>query len=132
MGTFFFNYLIGNVDAHGRNFSILAERDASIRLAPSYDLTSANLYYSRGDMAMRFGREYQDGNVMPEDFSIFCQQCTIDERTGHQVYDGLVKGIADNVDVVCAEAKDQCGSDFCDTMREHLKRQLELKGDRFS
>ncbi len=53
-----FNYLIGNSDAHGKNFSFLYEAD-SIRLAPFYDLISTTLYeqYDR-KMAMKIGKSY--------------------------------------------------------------------------
>jgi serine/threonine-protein kinase HipA len=63
-----FNYLIGNNDAHGKNFS-LAYPDEEIRLAPLYD-TISTIYYPElnTDMAMRLGREYSSGRVEPKDF----------------------------------------------------------------
>lgn len=51
-----FNYLIGNSDAHGKNFSFLYEADG-IRLAPFYDLISTTLYEQYdGNMAMKIGK----------------------------------------------------------------------------
>jgi serine/threonine-protein kinase HipA len=38
-----FNYLIGNADAHAKNFSLLYSSDG-IRLAPAYDILSTSLY----------------------------------------------------------------------------------------
>jgi serine/threonine-protein kinase HipA len=38
------NVLIGNGDAHGKNFSLLHHRDGSIELAPMYDLMSTLFY----------------------------------------------------------------------------------------
>lgn len=38
-----FNYLIGNCDAHGKNFSLL-RTDAGVTLAPFYDLLSTAVY----------------------------------------------------------------------------------------
>lgn len=38
-----FNYLIGNTDAHGKNFSIL-HKDGNILLSPAYDLLSTEVY----------------------------------------------------------------------------------------
>ena len=63
-----FNYLIGNNDAHGKNFSLLYP-DKEIRLAPLYDATST-IYYPElnSDMAMRIGREYSADKVTPKDF----------------------------------------------------------------
>jgi serine/threonine-protein kinase HipA len=38
------NVLIGNGDAHGKNFSLLHDSSGSLRLAPSYDLLSTLVY----------------------------------------------------------------------------------------
>jgi len=130
--TFLFNYLIGNVDAHGRNFSILVEHDGNVRYAPSYDLTAANMYYTWGDMAMRFGREYQEANVSDDDLVIFSKQCGIDEAIVRQELRWLVDTIAEKCASVCAEARLKCNNSFCDEMYEHLQRQLETKAGRFS
>lgn len=68
-----FNYLIGNNDAHGKNFSLLyldAGTDhQQIRLAPLYDLVST-IYYPElsQTMAMKIGREYSSNKVTPQDF----------------------------------------------------------------
>jgi serine/threonine-protein kinase HipA len=63
-----FNYLIGNNDAHGKNFSLVYP-DREIRLAPFYDAIST-IYYPElnSDMAMRIGREYSSDKVTPKDF----------------------------------------------------------------
>src|SRR5712664_1512907 len=63
-----FNYLVGNNDAHGKNFS-LAYPDKEIRLAPLYDAIST-IYYPElnTDMAMRIGREYSSDKITPKDF----------------------------------------------------------------
>jgi serine/threonine-protein kinase HipA len=63
-----FNYLIGNNDAHGKNFSLLYA-DNEIRLAPLYDAIST-IYYPElnSDMAMRIGGEYSSDKVTPKDF----------------------------------------------------------------
>jgi len=52
-----FNFLIGNNDAHGKNFSFLY-RDGTARLAPLYDLVSTQAYPTlSADMAMKIGKE---------------------------------------------------------------------------
>lgn len=52
-----FNFLIGNCDAHGKNFSLLREKN-TIRLAPLYDLVSTRAYPElAGEMAMKIGGE---------------------------------------------------------------------------
>lgn len=52
-----FNYLIGNCDAHGKNFSILYH-GSEARLAPLYDLVSTEVYPEVSkSMAMKIGGE---------------------------------------------------------------------------
>lgn len=57
-----FNYLIGNNDAHAKNFSLLyvpAEKTIQVELAPLYDLVcTANYPGLSPKMAMKIGRKY--------------------------------------------------------------------------
>jgi len=55
-----FNILIGNNDAHAKNFSLLRHANGTITLAPLYDLVSTEIYerFRNGDMAMKFGGTY--------------------------------------------------------------------------
>jgi len=63
-----FNYLVGNNDAHGKNFSFVYE-DKQIRLAPLYDvICTINYPELSTDMAMKIGREYSSEKVAPKDF----------------------------------------------------------------
>lgn len=54
------NFLLGNHDAHAKNFSILLDGDRAPKLAPLYDLVSTAVYpgLSR-KLAMKFGGEYR-------------------------------------------------------------------------
>jgi serine/threonine-protein kinase HipA len=56
-----FNFLIGNTDAHGKNFSILY-KDQGMTLGPCYDLLSTMVYSShyKTKMAMKIGGEYDN------------------------------------------------------------------------
>jgi serine/threonine-protein kinase HipA len=63
-----FNYLVGNNDAHGKNFSLVYP-DKETRLAPLYDVISTIFYPELAiEMAMRIGREYSSDRVTPKDF----------------------------------------------------------------
>lgn len=55
-----FNFLIGNGDAHGKNFSILYEGEAE-SLAPFYDLLSTIIYGDayKAKVAMKIGGKYK-------------------------------------------------------------------------
>ena len=45
----FFNWLIGDNDAHGKNFSMIYRADGQTRLAPLYDLVSTAAYDLLGE-----------------------------------------------------------------------------------
>lgn len=70
-----FNFLIGNHDAHGKNFSLLyRKRDAAaslgkIQLAPLYDLICTRVYPNLSKrMAMKIGGTYELDEVNPRQF----------------------------------------------------------------
>lgn len=55
-----FDLLIGNHDAHAKNFSILLEGEGAPRLAPLYDLLSSAVYEGvQRKLAMKYGGEYR-------------------------------------------------------------------------
>jgi serine/threonine-protein kinase HipA len=58
--------LIGNNDAHGKNFSLIYRTDGQTRLAPLYDLLSTAVYPELSTrMAMKVGGEYDPEKVGP-------------------------------------------------------------------
>jgi serine/threonine-protein kinase HipA len=74
-----FNCLIGNNDAHGKNFSILyAQGDDGAtlaRLAPLYDLICTVKYEGLSkDMAMKLGGESDSGRLAPRHFDAFATE----------------------------------------------------------
>lgn len=74
-----FNYLVGNNDAHGKNFSLLypgaGTGDLQVRLAPLYDIVST-VYYPElsREMAMKIGGEYSSEMVTPRSFEKLAEE----------------------------------------------------------
>ena len=74
-----YNYLVGNNDAHGKNFSLLyhgiGTDNLEVRLAPLYDIVST-LHYPElnRDMAMKIGGEYSSEKVSPKDFEQLAEE----------------------------------------------------------
>ncbi len=68
-----YNWLVGNNDAHAKNFSLLyrgvGRLDQEIQLAPLYDALST-IYYPElsSEMAMKIGRQYLSDRVTSRDF----------------------------------------------------------------
>ena len=63
-----FNYIVGNCDSHGKNYSLLHLDDGGVRLAPFYDLLSTTVYedISRS-LSMRIGQRRRIDDVLRED-----------------------------------------------------------------
>ncbi len=74
-----FNYLVGNNDAHGKNFSLLyrgiGTDDMQVSLSPLYDSLST-IYYPEisRTMAMKLGGQYSSEKVMPPNFEQFAEE----------------------------------------------------------
>ena len=69
-----FNYLIGNGDAHGKNFSLIYE-GREIRLAPLYDLVCTQAYPELSQtMAMKLGGERNAGDVVARNWRKFADE----------------------------------------------------------
>lgn len=63
-----FNLLIGNHDAHGKNFSLLYRKNATI-LAPCYDILSTAIYPTLAErLAMKIGGEYDAEKIYLRNF----------------------------------------------------------------
>ena len=75
MGILIFNFLIGNGDAHGKNFSLLYGEDRSVRLAPFYDLVCTQVYEDLSDdMSMKIGKNYRFSRVNVDDWKTLATQ----------------------------------------------------------
>lgn len=60
------NYLIGNYDAHGKNFSILYSNN-KMQLAPAYDILCTAIYPELSqELAMKIGGYYNPDMIIPE------------------------------------------------------------------
>jgi serine/threonine-protein kinase HipA len=68
--TIVFDFLIGNTDAHIKNFSLLYSPDLrSIRLAPVYDIISTTVYdQSTRDMAFHIGGDLSIDSITEDSF----------------------------------------------------------------
>ena len=65
-----FSYLIGNADAHAKNYSFLhIDKGGHVRLAPFYDIACTTIYSNLSrNLAMRIGRERRIDRITASDF----------------------------------------------------------------
>jgi len=72
-----FNTLIGNNDAHGKNFSLLYAQAGQPTLAPFYDLLFNVTYQDDNRMAMKIGDSYMYADIRAESFMVMGQDLDI-------------------------------------------------------
>ncbi len=96
-----FNYLIGNHDAHGKNFSLLHHADGSIRLAPLYDLV-CTLYYPQlsNRMAMKIGGEYRSDRVTLRHFEKLADEAALGKPLVKKRVSGMAEKLLSGLDKI--------------------------------
>jgi serine/threonine-protein kinase HipA len=75
-----FNFLVGNHDAHGKNFSFLYDQDpihgSQSSFAPLYDIVCTAHYPELSKkMAMKIGGEYKSEMIYPRHFEKMADEC---------------------------------------------------------
>ena len=97
------NYLVGNCDAHLKNFSILHEgrdRDggALVSLAPAYDVVSTTYFPNHPRrLAMRLGDARTIDEVTPDSFNALAADLGIRDSALRRLARPLVEGLASGV-----------------------------------
>lgn len=89
-----FNFLIGNGDAHGKNFSLLYA-GAGERFAPLYDLLSTIIYGNafKAKMAMKIGGKYKFQEIGPRQIEVLATISGIHKN----FIDKQVKGLSTKI-----------------------------------
>lgn len=96
-----FNTVIGNHDAHAKNFAWLRRRNGRVRLAPLYDLVCTVAYpASTSRMAMRIGRARESERVGRSDLERLAKDCGLNPSLVLQRARELTESIIDAVDQV--------------------------------
>lgn len=95
----FFNYIIGNTDAHGKNFSILYLENG-MTLAPCYDLLSTLVYSKtlKDKMAMKIGGEYSNPFIQKKNWEKLAFEIGMKESF-------LIQQLKNTAEIVSSQAK---------------------------
>lgn len=101
-----FNFLIGNADAHGKNFSILTTGDGRL-LAPAYDEMSTAVYPNVANrLAMSIGGAREFADVTRESFAAIAAKCEVNPKLLLSDIDDLSERIGPAADELKAELSD--------------------------
>ena len=86
-----FNWLIGNTDAHVKNFSLLYSSDLrTLHLAPAYDLLAAAIYPTTRELSFRIGGAPTLDEVTEASFEAASREAGLGVRMAMQRYHRMV------------------------------------------
>lgn len=127
-----FNYVIGNCDAHGKNFSLLYEAGQQASLAPFYDLVSTMVYPElEQKFAMAIGKTFRYDRIAEHSWKQFSADMSIRPERLHSLMDELHEAVNSAVEPLAALHEEQYGpSPVYDSLarivREGLKKLAAL------
>jgi serine/threonine-protein kinase HipA len=100
------NFVLGNSDAHGKNFAILFGDDGR-RLAPLYDVVSTAVYDLDRDMAMAIGANFDPDSAQLEDWLDLSFDCELSPRRLFPIVRETATEVKEAVGVVAARADEE-------------------------
>jgi serine/threonine-protein kinase HipA len=126
-----FNYLIGNNDAHGKNFSLLYRGESTVnletRLAPLYDVVSTRYYPElTRELAMKIGGEYSSDKVSKANFEQLAEDAGLAKPLVRRRVPELAEAVLLNlgktgIEHPITEALTEQTRERCDTVCNHFK-----------
>jgi serine/threonine-protein kinase HipA len=126
-----FNYVVGNNDAHGKNFSLLyrgvGTENLEIALAPLYDVVSTVYYPELSlDMAMKIGGEYSSDKVTGRYF----EQLATDAGLGKPLVRGRVQKLLEKIltELPTVQIDNPVAGKVADLIRQRAKRAKDRLG----
>jgi len=124
----FFNLLIGNNDAHGKNFSLIYRADGPTQLAPLYDLVSTAAYPElSARMAMKIGGEHDPENVGPRQIEKLANEAALSVPFVRNRMTELADAVTAAIPTVATEERSAVGvagqiRDRCQRIIERFKK----------
>ena len=89
-----FNLVIGNCDAHGKNYSLLF-CDGTIRLAPIYDAVCTIVYPNlTRKFSMKIGKHYEIKKINQDDFGVLAEEIGLKSKTVLDCYSDIAENVA--------------------------------------
>jgi len=119
-----FNFIIGNCDAHGKNYSLLYEKGSS-KLSPIYDAICTLVYPSlTKKMSMKIGKHYEILKVTKQDFVELATCINLKSSIVLKMLDETITNITNGFDKIRNEKSLAPYQDFLDKLENHIKREL--------
>jgi serine/threonine-protein kinase HipA len=103
-----YNFLIGNADAHAKNFSVLHLDDGAIALTPAYDILSTVVYaQTTSKLAMSIGGESNIDELRPKNWTKFYTQAKLQKAAFKRLCDEMLEVIPEKISLLKTEMMQQ-------------------------
>lgn len=103
-----FNYLIGNTDAHIKNYGILYSANfKSVRLAPAYDIICTRIYGNGNEMSVRINKKSDCLEVTRDDFKEAAKELNIGNKIAMEHFDYIYMNLQEALNKSSEELKEQ-------------------------
>ncbi|MDA3917587.1 MAG: type II toxin-antitoxin system HipA family toxin [Deltaproteobacteria bacterium] len=102
-----FNYIIGNHDAHAKNFSILHNK--GFELAPFYDLVSTRVYPLDNKFAMAIGQTFRLDRIKKHSFKIFAKDMNVRPKLLTSLVNEVCEAVKNELNGLIAEHEKNYG-----------------------
>jgi len=103
-----FNYIIGNHDAHGKNFSVL--HNNGFDLAPFYDLVSTQVYPLGNKFAMAIGQTFKLDRIKEHSFEAFAKGMDVRPKLLASLINEVCKTVENEMDGLITEHEKSYGT----------------------
>ena len=121
-----FNYLIGNNDAHGKNFSILHYDNGEIKFAPAYDILCSQVYTGLSNkMAMKIGGHYKHDEILLRHFEKLANENDINFTQLKKVIKNQCETLPDIVNEVINSFENKIGKDILSVVQKNCIKLLK-------
>ena len=95
-----FNFIIGNCDAHGKNYSLIFQ-DNTVKLTPIYDTVCTQAYPNLTQkLSMKIGKHYEIQKVNQADFEMLGNQIGLKPKTILETFNDLVEKIDNAFEII--------------------------------
>ena len=121
-----FNYLIGNNDAHGKNFSILHYENGEIKFAPAYDILCSEVYPGLSNkMAMKIGGHYKHNEILLRHFEKLAEENNINFTQLKKVIKNQCETLPDIVNNVINSFENEIGKNILSVVQKNCTKLLK-------
>lgn len=121
-----FNYLVGNNDAHGKNFSIMYYDSGEIMFAPAYDILCTSVYPDLSSkMAMKIGGYYESDKIFPRHFERMAKDVGISYTQLKKILINQCKILPDTVKEISQTFENTIGEDIFRVVSKNCMRNLK-------